>query len=67
VPYDDWLKRAVRRQRPVVEAYPNSPSAKAFMDLANKTERWSLPQGPRGNLEFFVERLVHRSPAVVPV
>jgi len=67
VPYDDWLKRAVRRQRPVVEAYPNSPSAKAFMDLANKTERWSLPQGPRGNLEFFVERLVHRTPAVVPV
>lgn len=67
VPYDEWLKRAVRRQKPVLEVYPNSPSARAFLDLAGKAERWSLPQGPRGNLEFFVERLVHRAPAGVAV
>jgi len=67
VPHDEWLKRAVRRQLPVVLAYPNSPSARAFTDLAAKAERWSLPPGPRGNLEFFVERLVHRAPAAVPV
>ncbi len=67
VPHDEWLKRAVRRQLPVSMAYPNSPSARAFADLANKAERWSLPPGPRGNLEFFVERLVHRAPAAVPV
>jgi len=67
VPHDEWLKRAVSRQLPVAMAYPNSPSARAFADLAAKAERWSLPPGPRGNLEFFVERLVHRTPAVVPV
>ena len=67
VPQDEWLKRAVRRQRAVAEVYPSSASAKAFKDLAGKAERWSLPQGARGNLEFFVERLVHRSAAGAPV
>ncbi|WP_029921486.1 MinD/ParA family protein [Nevskia soli] len=66
VPEDEWLKRAVRHQRAVVDAYPNSPSAKAFHQLAAKADRWSLPQGARGNLEFFVERLVHRAAAVIP-
>ncbi|MDR3417535.1 MAG: MinD/ParA family protein [Nevskia sp.] len=63
VPADEWLRRAVRRQRPVVEAYPNSPSAKAFRDLAAKADTWGMPVGARGNLEFFVERLVQRPAA----
>ena len=63
VPQDDWLKRAVRRQQSVVEAYPNSPSARAFRELAAKAATWSLPTGARGNLEFFVERLVQHPAA----
>jgi flagellar biosynthesis protein FlhG len=63
VPEDEWLKRAVRHQRAVVQAYPNSAAAKAFHQLAAKADLWSLPQGARGNLEFFVERLVHRPAA----
>jgi flagellar biosynthesis protein FlhG len=66
VPDDEWLKRAVRRQRAVVEAYPNSPAAKAFQQLAHKADRWSLPEGARGNLEFFVERLVRRAVPELP-
>ena len=62
VPNDDWLRRAVRRQRAVVEVYPGAPATKAFRDLAAKAEGWSLPQGARGNLEFFVERLVQHKP-----
>ncbi len=61
VPHDEWLKRAVRRQRSVVDAYPGSPSAQAFAALARKVATWTLPEGARGNLEFFVERLVARS------
>lgn len=61
VPQDEWLKRAVRRQQPVVQAYPNCASALAFMQLAKKAESWGMPKGARGNLEFFVERLVGRS------
>ncbi|WP_022975053.1 MinD/ParA family protein [Nevskia ramosa] len=59
IPNDDWLKRAVRRQRTVVEAYPNCPASEAFRQLARKADSWGMPTGARGNLEFFVERLVH--------
>lgn len=58
VPQDEWLRRAVRRQQAVVQAYPNSAAALAFMQLAKKAEAWGSPKGARGNLEFFVERLV---------
>jgi flagellar biosynthesis protein FlhG len=61
VPQDEWLRRAVRRQRAVVEAYPNSPSAEAFQALTRKIGKWGMPKGARGNLEFFVERLVSRN------
>lgn len=60
VPQDEWLKRAIRRQSPVVVAYPNSAAALAFSGLAKKADAWGMPRGARGNLEFFVERLVDR-------
>lgn len=63
VPQDDWLRRAVRRQGAVVELYPNSPASEAFQKLARKAQGWGLPQGARGHLEFFVERLVFNQPA----
>lgn len=58
VPYDDTLRKAVQRQRAVVEAWPGCPSAKAFRDLARAVERWPVPAGPSGHIEFFVERLL---------
>jgi flagellar biosynthesis protein FlhG len=58
VPFDDYLRRAVQQQTAVVEAFPSSLSADAFKNLALKADRWSVPQGVRGHLEFFVERLV---------
>lgn len=58
IPADEWLRRAVRRQRAVVEAYPSAPSAQAYRALARKVAGWRLPEGSRGNLEFFIERLV---------
>ena len=58
VPFDDYLRRAVQQQTAVVEAFPGSQSAAAFKNLALKADKWSVPQGVRGHLEFFVERLV---------
>ncbi len=58
VPFDDYLRKAVMRQKPVVEAYPRSKAALAFRTLANKVDSWPLPTTPRGHLEFFVDRLV---------
>jgi flagellar biosynthesis protein FlhG len=58
VPYDDWMRRAIQRQQAVIEAYPNSPSSGAFRGIARRADQWAVPQTPRGNVEFFVERLV---------
>lgn len=58
VPFDDNLRKAIQRQRSVVEMAPRSKAALAFQTLAEKVDRWPLPSTPRGHLEFFVERLV---------
>jgi flagellar biosynthesis protein FlhG len=62
IPDDDCLRRAVRAQRTVFDLYPSSPAARAFKRLAGRADTWPVPAGPRGNLEFFVERLVQRTP-----
>lgn len=58
IPYDEYLRKAVQRQQAVVAAFPGSPAAKAFKKLAQAADNWPVPDGVRGNLEFFVERLV---------
>lgn len=60
IPEDPYLRRAIREQRPVLSAFPTSPAARAFKKLALKADKWPVPEGPRGNLEFFVERLVRK-------
>ncbi|RMG29715.1 MAG: MinD/ParA family protein [Gammaproteobacteria bacterium] len=59
VPWDDYLRKAVKRQKSVVDAYPRSRSAMAFRTLAQKVSDWPVPTGAAGHLEFFVERLIH--------
>jgi flagellar biosynthesis protein FlhG len=61
IPDDDCLRRSVRGQRPVLDEYPGSPAARAFKKLAAHADTWPVPAGPRGNIEFFVERLVRRT------
>ncbi len=58
IPYDDYMRRAVQRQTAVVDAYPSSISSQALKNLALKADKWSVPRGARGHLEFFVERMV---------
>ena len=60
VPQDEWLRRAVQRQQAVVKAYPGSPSARAINEIARLAARWKPPVGARGNVEFFVERMISR-------
>ena len=61
IPEDELLRRSVREQRPVFDAYPACPASRAFKKLAARADTWPVPAGPRGNIEFFVERLVQRS------
>lgn len=58
IPYDEAVKKAVQRQRAVIDAYPRAKASLAYKALAQKADSWPLPSTPRGHLEFFVERLV---------
>jgi flagellar biosynthesis protein FlhG len=63
IPEDAFLRRSIREQRPVVSAYPSAPASLALKTLAQRADNWPVADGPRGNVEFFVERLIRR-PAV---
>lgn len=67
LPDDEHVRRAIKVQRPVLDAYPGSPAGRAFKKLAACADTWPVPEGPRGNLEFFVERLVRRPAARLEV
>ena len=58
IPMDDYLRKAVRHQMPVVEAFPRSPSAQAITRLAKSIDKWPVPELASGNMEFFIERVV---------
>ncbi|MCW8918224.1 MAG: MinD/ParA family protein [Gammaproteobacteria bacterium] len=58
IPYDQNLRKAVKKQRPVVDLFPSSPASLAFKEAAMKADKWPMPGAADGNLEFFVERLV---------
>jgi flagellar biosynthesis protein FlhG len=58
IPYDEHVRKSVRRQRPVLKAYSKCKAALAYRQLANKVDDWPVLDAPRGHLEFFIERLV---------
>lgn len=58
IPYDESLRKAVKGQKAVVQAFPRSPASQAFKNLAKKADNWPVPAGASGHLQFFVERLI---------
>jgi len=61
IPEDEFLRKAIQKQKAVVEAYPRSKSALAFKKLAIRADSWPIPKSAGGQLEFFVERLIQSS------
>ena len=58
IPFDENIRKSVRKQQAIVEAFPQSPAALAFTDLARNVSRWPVPQQASGHLEFFIEQLL---------
>ena len=58
VPFDENIRKSVRKQKVIVEAFPESPAALALTALAHKICSWSPPSEASGNLEFFIEKLL---------
>ncbi|HLI18280.1 MAG TPA: P-loop NTPase [Rhodanobacteraceae bacterium] len=60
IPHDEHLRRAVRRQMGVVDAWPGSPSAQAFKKLAMAADKWEESSEAHGRIGFFAERRMSR-------
>ncbi|MFT5839590.1 MAG: flagellar biosynthesis protein FlhG [Flavobacteriales bacterium] len=58
IPFDENVRKSVRKQKAIVEAFPASPAALAIRKLAKKAIEWPIPNQPGGHLEFFLEQLV---------
>jgi flagellar biosynthesis protein FlhG len=58
VPFDENIRKSVRKQKAIVEAFPDSPASIAFKSLANKICKWPVPHQASGHLEFFIEKLL---------
>jgi len=58
IPYDENIRKAVRKQQAIVEAFPDSPASISFKSLAKNIISWPVPQQPSGHLEFFIEQLL---------
>jgi flagellar biosynthesis protein FlhG len=63
VPFDEQVRKAVQKQQPVLTFAPQSKAAVAIRKIAAQVDRWPLPNGARGHLEFFVEQLLQAAPA----
>jgi flagellar biosynthesis protein FlhG len=58
IPFDDFVRKAVKKQKAAIKEFPGSKSSIAYKKLAKTVSEWPILDQPRGHLEFFVERLV---------
>ena len=58
IPRDEFLLKAVARQKPVSELFPATESVQAFSRLATAAAHWRSPSNLRGHIQFFFERLL---------
>jgi len=60
IPRDGNLERSVRQQCTVIERYPESPSSRGFLKLANRLLVSSDNLAQDGNIKFFWKKLMSR-------
>lgn len=58
IPFDENIRKSVRKQKVIVEAFPDSPASIAFKKLADNISKWPVPNHASGHLEFFIEQLI---------
>jgi len=58
IPFDENVRKSVKKQKALVDAFPRSPAAIGLKSLAKKIQQWPMPKDASGHIEFFMERLV---------
>lgn len=60
IPFDENVRKSVRKQKAIVDAFPKSPASIAYKALATRIIKWPLPNHASGQLSFFVEKLLNQ-------
>lgn len=63
IPFDENVRKAAKKQKAFVEAFPKTPASLAIRTLATRAVQWPIPPVASGHLEFFLEQLVHQTEA----
>lgn len=58
VPFDRQMAESIRKQQVIVELYPNSRTAQAFVTLANHVASIVTSKNPKGSVQFFWKKLL---------
>lgn len=58
VPYDEYLRKSVQKQMPVVMGFPRSKASLALKTIAARIDSWPLKSQAGGYIEFFIERMI---------
>lgn len=58
VPYDEYLRKSVQKQQPVVMGFPRSKASLALKTIAARIDSWPLKSQAGGYIEFFIERMI---------
>lgn len=58
IPFDENVHKSVKKQNPILIAYPDSPAALSLRELAETISHWTFKPSLGGNTSFFLERLV---------
>jgi flagellar biosynthesis protein FlhG len=61
VPYDEYLRKSVQKQTPVVVGFPKSKASLAVKAIASRINAWPIKSQAGGYLEFFIERMIQYS------
>jgi flagellar biosynthesis protein FlhG len=61
VPFDDYLRMSVCKQKAVVDLYPNARSSQQFGQMAKKILAQPIQEGPKGSLQFLWRRLLSKA------
>jgi len=58
VPYDEYLRKSVQKQSPVMMGFPRSKASLALKSIAARIDSWPLKSQAGGYIEFFIERMI---------
>lgn len=58
IPFDENVRKAARKQKAFVDAFPKTPASLAVKTLATRAVQWPVPPSASGHLEFLLEQLV---------